>query len=45
MRVERYLENPIITPEMVKPYHEGFEVIGAFNAGVAQYNGEILLVL
>jgi len=45
MRVKRYLENPIITPEMVKPYHEGFEVIGAFNAGVAQYNREILLVL
>lgn len=45
MRVERYVGNPIITPEMVKPYHPGFEVIGAFNAGVAQYKGEILLVL
>ena len=27
---------------LTKPYHDGFEVIGAFNAGVAEYNGEVL---
>ncbi|GGL56603.1 BtaManbiosPhlase [Sporolactobacillus putidus] len=43
--VKRYLENPLITPEEVKPYHDGFEVIGAFNAGVAQYEDEIMLLL
>jgi len=45
MRVYRYEENPLITPADVKPYHEGFEVIGAFNAGVASYGGEVLLLL
>lgn len=45
MNIYRYEENPMITPETVKPYHEGFEVIGAFNAGVAYYQGETLLLL
>ena len=45
MNVYRYEENPLITPLDVKPFHEGFEVIGAFNAGVAEYNGETLLLL
>ncbi|MGG1311448.1 MULTISPECIES: BtaManbiosPhlase [Cohnella] len=45
MNVYRYEENPLITPSDVKPYHEGFKVIGAFNAGVAEYNGETLLLL
>lgn len=45
MNVYRYEENPLITPQDVKPFHEGFEVIGAFNAGVTQYNGETLLLL
>ncbi|WP_368646239.1 glycoside hydrolase family 130 protein [Alkalibacterium putridalgicola] len=45
MTIKRFKENPIITPEDVKPYHEGFEVIGAFNAGVAEYNGETLLLM
>lgn len=43
--VRRYQENPLITPENVKPWHPGFEVIGAFNAGVARYHGETLLLL
>lgn len=42
MNIYRYEENPLITPLDVKPIHEGFEVIGAFNAGVAEYNGEVL---
>lgn len=45
MQVMRYEENPIITPADVKPYHKGFEVIGAFNAGVAEYEDETLLLL
>ena len=45
MKIYRYEENPLITPLDVKPYHEGFEVIGAFNAGVAKYENEVLLIL
>lgn len=45
MNIYRYEENPIITPADVTPYHPDFEVIGAFNAGIAQYNGEVLMLL
>ena len=45
MNVYRYEENPLITPKDVTPYHEGFEVIGAFNAAVTSFNDEILLIL
>lgn len=45
MKAYRYEENPLITPADVKPYHDNFEVIGAFNAGVAKYGDEILLLL
>jgi len=45
MKIYRYEENPLVTPLDVKPYHAGFEVIGAFNAGVVEYNGETLLIL
>lgn len=45
MNIYRYEENPMITPVDVKPNHEGFEVIGAFNAGVAKYKDEVLLLL
>lgn len=45
MNVLRYEKNPIITPKDVKPLHDGFEVIGAFNAGVAKYKDETLLLL
>ncbi|MGO4344905.1 glycoside hydrolase family 130 protein [Paenibacillus sp. MCAF9] len=45
MNIYRYEENPIITPADIQPYHKGFQVIGAFNAGVAEYNGETLLLL
>ncbi|MGZ9583637.1 BtaManbiosPhlase [Paenibacillus marinisediminis] len=45
MNIYRYEENPIITPADVKPHRDDFEVIGAFNAGVASYNGEVLLLL
>lgn len=45
MNIVRFSGNPIITPGDVASLHEGYEVIGAFNAGVARYNGETLLLL
>lgn len=45
MNIYRYPENPLITPADVKPHREGFEVIGAFNAGIAEYQGETLMLL
>lgn len=45
MSIYRYEENPLVTPIDVKPYHDNFEVIGAFNAGVAKYQDETLLLL
>ena len=45
MKIKRFKKNPIITPEDVTPYHDGFEVIGAFNAGVVEYKNEILLLM
>jgi beta-1,2-mannobiose phosphorylase / 1,2-beta-oligomannan phosphorylase len=45
MNVYRYEENPLITPDDVKPFHEGFEVIGAFNAGIAKYQDEVIMLL
>jgi beta-1,2-mannobiose phosphorylase / 1,2-beta-oligomannan phosphorylase len=45
MNIYRYEQNPLITPADVRPHRDNFEVIGAFNAGVAEYNGEILLLL
>lgn len=45
MKTYRYEENPLITPLDITPLHDNCEVIGAFNAGVAEYNGETLLLL
>ena len=44
MNIERYPENPLITPEHVPPSRPDFEVIGAFNAGVAKYRDEVILL-
>ncbi|WP_159881405.1 glycoside hydrolase family 130 protein [Paenibacillus puerhi] len=43
--VYRYEENPLLTPSGIKPLWEGFEVIGAFNAGIARMDGQILMLL
>lgn len=43
--IKRHPDNPIITPKDIQPYHDNFEVIGVFNAGVAEYQGETLLLL
>ncbi|WAA13167.1 glycoside hydrolase family 130 protein [Fervidibacillus halotolerans] len=45
MNIKRFHENPLIKPSDVKPYHPDHEVIGVFNAGVATYKGETLLLL
>ena len=41
----REKENPLVTPEVIKPWQKGFRVVCAFNAGVAQYGNETLLLL
>lgn len=45
MKIYRFKENPLITPLDVPPLHKNHEVIGAFNAGVAEYKGETILLL
>lgn len=45
MAVKRFAENPIITPADVTPSRDDFEVVGAFNAGVTKFNGQVLLLM
>ncbi len=45
MKVYRYPENPLITPEDVKPSRPDLEVVCVFNAGVASCRGETILLL
>ncbi|SDC19255.1 Predicted glycosyl hydrolase, GH43/DUF377 family [Paenibacillus sp. UNCCL117] len=43
--VYRYEENPLVTPADITPLWEGFEVIGAFNVGIARLGDEVLMLL
>lgn len=45
MKAFRCPENPIITPEDVRPSREDFEIIGVLNAGVARLDDEIVLLV
>ena len=45
MNIYRFEENPLVTPLDVPPLHENHEVIGAFNAGVAKYEDQVILLL
>ena len=45
MAVKRIEANPLIRPFDVPPSRPDFEVVGAFNPGVIEYNGQILLLL
>ena len=45
MKVYRYENNPIVTPQDVIPHKDGFEVIGAFNAAVTKYKNEVIMLL
>lgn len=44
MRIERCKQNPLLTPSDVLPSRPDFKVDGIFNCGVAEYNGEIILL-
>lgn len=43
--VIRYKNTPLIVPEDVCPFDSRFEVIGAFNPGVTEYEGKTLLLM
>ena len=43
--VERFNENPLITPADVPASRDDFEVVGTFNAGAIKFKDEILLLL
>jgi predicted GH43/DUF377 family glycosyl hydrolase len=43
--VVRTPENPLIAPKDVKPSFPGWEVIGVFNAGVIEHEGEVLMLM
>ena len=45
MQVFRSPHNPIIGPKDIKPSREDFEVIGVFNAGVARFQDQVILLL
>ena len=43
-RAERFVDNPLITPEEVTPSREGWEVVSVLNAGAVKMGDEILLL-
>ena len=43
--VKKHEANPLIEPKSIKPSREGYRVKGTFNAGAAEYNREIILLL
>jgi beta-1,2-mannobiose phosphorylase / 1,2-beta-oligomannan phosphorylase len=45
VNIYRYEENPLITPKDVTPHRDDFEVIGAFNAGIATFQEETIMLL
>ncbi len=45
IEINRSVNNPLITPKDVKPTFPDWEVLGVFNAGVAEYHGEVILLL
>ncbi len=45
MATIRASENPIIRPRDVRPSRDDFEIVGVFNAGVARYRDEVILLL
>lgn len=45
MNIIRFKNNPLIAPSDITPYHDGYEVIGVFNAGVAKLNDQTILLL
>ena len=45
MKIYRSPNNPIIEPKNIKPSRNDFEVIGVFNAGVARFKDEVILLI
>jgi len=45
MSIFRSSQNPIIKPDDVKSSRKDFEVIGVFNAGVARFEDDVILLL
>lgn len=45
MNIIRFTNNPLLAPKDIIPYHEGYEVIGVFNAGVAKLGQQTILLL
>lgn len=45
MKVYRYEENPLVTPADISPHRKDFEVLGTFNAGIATYKEETIMLL
>lgn len=45
MSVSRSPRNPVITPKDVIPSRTDFEVVGVFNAGVARFQDQVILLL
>jgi len=45
VKIFRSLGNPIITPGDVQPSRDDYEVIGVFNAAVARFEDEVVLLL
>jgi predicted GH43/DUF377 family glycosyl hydrolase len=45
MNIYRFPENPLVTPSDVPPSRDDFEVVCAFNAGVAKYRDETILLM
>ena len=43
--LRRHSNQPILTTTDVKPYGDGFEVLGAFNPAACWFNDEVLLLL
>lgn len=45
MNANKHIDNPIITIKDIIPSRKDFEIIGAFNAGTAQYKGKNILLI
>jgi len=45
MLIERFAENPLITPADVVPSRSDWEVVGTFNPAATVYDNEVLLLL
>ncbi|NIM06871.1 MAG: glycosidase, partial [Armatimonadetes bacterium] len=45
LRIERFPENPLISPKHLKPSREGWEVVSTLNAGAVLHEREVLLLL